>query len=595
MTQVPRTQVRRRVNVTSSIASGPETGPEGRPWSFEVHAGLAGPVGTAPLPVLGGFPVQSVGGATGGAHQLPPQAPGLVAGQTSGRLRGDRLLQLHLGSRLGAGTLGRAALARAGRGSLLGCVRTPPHSPQGQVSGVLGVHRVLQQFLGHEQPVPAPAGHQPTRPPRLSDRPPGRGGDVRESERTPAGRGKGTGPGQAWTASHSRVVGRAAAENRGRGRAPAASSASSRCSACSSGASSQVAAGRSGRRTRWRAGPPSRPVRASLSPGPRARPARGRAFHGRAAAPAVPRRPGPARRGRWHGPGRLRRRAGCPRPSRAPHPTRPGPAPACCPSAARRSPPPLPGGSRPAASAARAAPQPSPSAAPAPRYPRRPYPRNRSSWPRSSPRCRWTCPQAGSAAGRAGGRAADDSTAAGRGRAPGRTQPRTTATARRRPSRRGSTTRGAAARHGTGGGPSGPATRRSERTKAGTTAGSPAAGTKASANRTAGRSSRRSRAGTEAGSRMGWAAGQQRGRGPSGRRTRPERGDGGAPCGTHIHGNAPAHPTRSPADGLIVLSANCAGPPSPPASGAGYPPRTWPPPAASLPWSLSAPARSLQR
>lgn len=35
--------------------------------------------------------------------------------------------------------------------------------------------------------------------------------------------------------------------------------------------------------------------------------------------------------------------------------------------------------------------------------------------------------------------------------------------------------------------------------------------------------------------------------------------------------------------------------PIPPASGAGYPPRTWPPPAASSPWSPSAPTRSLRR
>lgn len=33
-------------------------------------------------------------------------------------------------------------------------------------------------------------------------------------------------------------------------------------------------------------------------------------------------------------------------------------------------------------------------------------------------------------------------------------------------------------------------------------------------------------------------------------------------------------------------------PPSPPASGAGYPPRTWPPQAASSPWSPSVPTRS---
>lgn len=52
-------------------------------------------------------------------------------------------------------------------------------------------------------------------------------------------------------------------------------------------------------------------------------------------------------------------------------------------------------------------------------------------------------------------------------------------------------------------------------------------------------------------------------------------------------------PTDAGRELLAAIGAETA--PSPPASGAGYPPRTWPPPAASSPWSPSAPTRSLPR
>ncbi len=52
-------------------------------------------------------------------------------------------------------------------------------------------------------------------------------------------------------------------------------------------------------------------------------------------------------------------------------------------------------------------------------------------------------------------------------------------------------------------------------------------------------------------------------------------------------------PTDAGRDLLAAVAAETA--PSAPASGAEYPPRTWPPPAASSPWSPNAPTRNSRR
>ncbi|OXM60846.1 hypothetical protein CF166_34840 [Amycolatopsis sp. KNN50.9b] len=62
----------------------------------------------------------------------------------------DGLLQFQVGQCLLKGGAGRSRAS----GPLFGSVRALGHGLKGQMAGVLGVHRVLQQLLGHAQPVP---------------------------------------------------------------------------------------------------------------------------------------------------------------------------------------------------------------------------------------------------------------------------------------------------------------------------------------------------------------------------------------------------------------------------------------------------------
>lgn len=147
----------------------------------------------------------SPGGGVGSRHQLLQQARDVVAGQAVGALPGDRLLHLQISQCRGA--LGTGSRCGASCRGVLGGVRALQHRLQGQIAGVLGVHRVRQQRLGHHQPVPVagrpgegacPAGREPEREPAPAGRRPGPGrdGDVRE-QRADTGRGEGAGQGQA--------------------------------------------------------------------------------------------------------------------------------------------------------------------------------------------------------------------------------------------------------------------------------------------------------------------------------------------------------------------------------------------------------------